>query len=416
MLGPAKLIYRMALSLYQTGITLATPINPKAKAWVMGRKLQRKDPYKFPNGCIWVHCASLGEYEQGKPVIDALHRQYPATPLVVTFFSPSGYEVVKKRETPHNTLYLPMDSPGAAKRFMDLINPKLAVFIKYEYWYFYLAELNKREVPTYLVSALFRKDHIFFRPWGILQREMLRLFTHIFVQNEESAGLLKGININHVTVAGDTRFDRVLGIQQNPRELPVIERFTQNAFTLVAGSTWPEDEELLVKLINAYGDNPGIKFIVAPHEIKEAGILRLTMNIQPLTVLYSEGTKVSLSDARVLIVDSIGQLSHIYKYGQVAYVGGGFGKGIHNTLEAAAPGMPVIFGPEHQQFGEALGLLEHEAGFTIDTYEDLQTVFHNLVNNTPHLNAAGTAAREFVEQQTGATEKIMDRISQEVIL
>lgn len=404
--------YRTALAIYRAGIGIAAIRSTKAKQWVEGRAAQDLDKLNIPPKCIWVHCASLGEYEQGLPVIEALQEKYPSKAVLISFFSPSGYEVIKKRGTHKYLLYLPLDSPSNAKAFIDSIDPALVVFVKYEYWYYYLKQLHQRNIPTLLVSAIFRESSIHFKTWGALHRQMLKWFTHVFVQDQASAELIRPIVNGHVTVAGDTRFDRVLSIKNTPLDIPYIKDFCQSNTTIVAGSTWPDDEHLIVQ---HYRSNTGdYKLIIAPHEISEAHIRSLLDSLGGKAVKYSELTQTIPDHINVVIIDSIGKLSHLYKYGHLAYIGGGFGAGIHNTLEAAANGLPVVIGPKYQKFQEAIDLLSVDAAFSITDKQTYNSVLSDLLDSGK-MKEAGIAAANYVNARAGATNTIIQYINNEAL-
>lgn len=410
-MGIARLLYNLGLGAYHAGIKLSAPFNPKARLWVDGRVGWQKQLSDILNGqpTIWVHCASLGEYEQGKPIIDALETQYPKKQVVVSFYSPSGYEVVKRKEPQRAIIYLPPDSADNASEFLRLLKPQLAIFVKYEFWYHYLHQLKQQGTPTLLVSGIFREGQPFFKPWGGLHREMLGCFTHLFVQDGASEKLLQSIGITKVTISGDTRFDRVLALQNHSIALPHIERFVGNTPTLIAGSTWPADEELLITLIPELL-NHGWKLIIAPHDIHIAHIQELQQTLEGKAISYSAWESNPNQDFPVLIIDSVGMLAHIYQYGQLAYIGGGFGKGIHNTLEAAAQGLPIVFGPNYQKFKEAVDLVEHKAAWSIQNYAELAEVAFPLLKNPDNLSAPSQRAKAYVQEQQGATERIMTEI------
>lgn len=404
--------YRAALALYELGITIAAERSTKAAQWLKGRQQQNLTELDIPKNGIWVHCASLGEYEQGRSVIEALQESYPDKPIILSFFSPSGYEVLKKRGTFQHLLYLPLDSPQHATEFINTISPSLAIFVKYEYWYYYLRELNRQRIPTILISAIFSSSSVHFKPWGILHKQMLKWFDRIFVQNELSKKLLAPYT-EKVTVAGDTRFDRVLQLKEHPKYFPDIEAFASKQTTLVAGSTWPDDDLMICE---HFLENRGqFRLIVAPHEISENYINLLAEGFKHSCILYSNVDKEIPEDVDVLIIDSIGILSHLYKYGTLAYIGGGFGAGIHNTLEAAANGMPVVFGPKHSKFQEAVDLIKQEAAFSVSSYKEYEQVMQQLLNDRIKLDRTSKAADNYVRSKTGATDIILKYINKALI-
>ena len=357
---------------------------------------------------IWFHCSSLGEFEQGRPVMENLKKQIPNSKFLLTFFSPSGYEIRKDYKGVDWVFYLPMDSKRNAKTFFDIVNPSLVVFLKYDFWYYYLNECKKRKIPLLLVSGVFRKDQPFFKWYGNLHRSMLNCFTHFFVQDKESFQLLQSINLNNTTVAGDTRFDRVSEIAENFIPIEEIEKFCSGSPVLVAGSTWPEDEKLIK---DATVNFPDLKIILAPHEIHRGHIDQLK-SIFPDAVLYSQliaHSSPPITSNR-LIIDNIGMLSRLYHYAAIGYVGGGFNKGIHNTLEAAVYGKPILFGPNYKKFKEAIGLIENGGGICITSSNELSAILQKFISNKTELELSGKNSFDFVKQNKGATGKILHYI------
>lgn len=400
-------LYRFGIYSYQFGIWLASFFNPKAKLWTAGR---RKQKLVTLNKSIWFHFASLGEFEQGRPVLEKMRAENTSIKTVVTFFSPSGYEVRKNTPLADFVYYLPLDTRKNAIELLNAINPKIAFFTKYEYWYFMMDELYQREIPLYVISAIFRPQQIFFRSYGGFYRRMLLLAQHFFVQDEVSKTLLKEINIDNVTVSGDTRFDRVWENAQNVKPLEAIAIFKGNSKVFIAGSTWPPDEDLIANLILIY---PNWKFIIAPHEIGKEKISNLLQKLpKEKTIRYSEidANPDLLKQKQVLVIDNIGLLSKLYQYGNIAYIGGGFGTGIHNTLEAAAFGLPVIFGPVYQKFKEAKDLIELNAGFSVVNEASLESIVSKLMTDESFYRNASTQAKNYTKQNTGATDRIMDYI------
>lgn len=422
----ALLFYNIFLLLYKTGISVAALWNSKAKLWVTGRK-NIHDRLSSSHGnnnpqTIWVHCSSLGEFEQGRPVIEKLRSDHPASKIVLTFFSPSGYEIRKDYNGADIVCYLPLDSAKNAKWFLDLINPSLVVFVKYDYWYYYLSECKKRNIPLLMVSAIFRNDQPFFKWYGGLHRKMLGCFTHFFVQDNESLHLLEAINVkNNVTVSGDTRFDRVSAIAENFSPIKEIEEFCSGKITLVAGSTWPNDEKIIQQAVNHF---PELKIIIAPHEIHAAHLNQIR-SILPTAIFYSTlridqtaswvGGQQAMT-GQCLIIDNIGMLSRLYRYATVTYIGGGFDKGIHNTLEAAVFGKPVLFGPNYKKFKEAIGLIESGGGIVINSAADLISSLKQLLTNETELDSISKNAFDFVKDNRGATQKIMSYIEAKRLL
>jgi len=382
--------------------------HPKAKLWVNGRQNWEKELRKKVGkieSSVWFHFASLGEFEQGRPVLEALKKAEPETNIIISFFSPSGYEIHKNYPLALAVCYLPLDTTNNATTFIEIIKPKYAVFTKYEYWFYFFRTLHQKHIPLYLISGIFRKNQAFFKCYGGFYRQMLSFITYFFVQNEESKTLLNSLGITQVSVNGDTRFDRVAENAKNKKELKEIEAFCGSSKVLVVGSTWPADEELLNSIIERYTD---WKFIIAPHEIAEANLQRLEEQLHGKTIRYSNLEVHKLTIPQVLIIDNIGLLSSLYAYGTIAYIGGGFGKGIHNTLEAAAFGLPVIFGPNYQKFQEAKDLIELKAGFSISNQAELNDCFKLLQADTE--NSAGAKAKAYVDSHTGATVQILEKI------
>lgn len=401
------LLYNFGIRVYYILAWIVAFFNKKARLWINGRK---KIKYTNYERSIWFHFASLGEFEQGRPVLEALKDQYPGHPVVITFFSPSGYEVRKNTPLADAVYYLPLDTAANAHNFIDAINPQLAVFTKYEYWYHFFTELDRREIPLYIVSGIFRPGQVFFKWHGGLHRRMLKAVNYFFVQDERSVELLTSININNATISGDTRFDRVWANALQPREVSLVAAFKNGHNLFIAGSTWPADEQLLAALVKQH---PDWKFIFAPHEIgsdKIAGLMKLLPPEK--TVRYSHlESHISNLTSQILIIDNIGMLSALYQYADIAYIGGGFGAGIHNTLEAAAFGMPVIFGPNYQRFKEACDLIATGAGFTISNQDELKQVVVQLISDPELLADASQKAKTYVQQNVGATAKIVNYIT-----
>jgi len=404
------LIYWVVAKAYLIAVHIVALFSEKARFWVEGRRnwtesltqqLERGKP------TIWFHCASLGEFEQGRPVIEAYKKNYPNHQLLLTFFSPSGYRVRKDYAVVDCVSYLPMDGPANAKRFLEIVQPDMAVFVKYEFWFFYLRALKRQQIPHFVISAIFRPTQYFFGWMGAGPRKMLRGITHIFVQNETSVKLLEGAHIPTVTLSGDTRFDRVHEIAENQEDLTELAPFLGKEAILVAGSTWPGDEKLIKGLIN----RPlALRYIIAPHEIQEAHLQELEAGLKVKSVRLSKATADELSTATVLIVDSIGLLSKLYRYGDITYVGGGFGSGIHNLLEAAAHEKPVLFGPRHEKFQEAHDLLACGGGFTFSTEAELRQIVESMLQDLPRREQAAKAAKEYVQKNIGATNLILAKI------
>lgn len=412
--GLSLLLYHLILLLYQAGILLSSPWNRKARLWLSGRRKQQINSYKEKT--IWMHCSSLGEFEQGRPVLEAIRKAYPSYKAVVSFFSPSGYEIRKNYAGADEVIYLPMDGPVNARKLVEKLNPALVIWVKYEYWYYYLNELHKRKVPVLLVSGIFRESQPFFKWYGALWRHMLSCFSHLFVQQQESVRLVSAIGFDkEVSLSGDTRFDRVSAIAAEAKSLPLIELFCAGSKTFVAGSTWEEDEEELTHYVKKH---PEIRFIIAPHEVDEERIDEIRAEF-PQHICFSAMTEhmVIPADINVLIIDNIGMLSRLYRYADICFVGGGFGAdGIHNVLEAAVYGKPVLFGPVFEKFHEAKGLVEAGGGFSVSHAVELEKLLDEFFENREKLEKAGNAAGDFVRRNCGATEKILTYVKENRLL
>jgi len=400
--------YNLTIRLYSHLIQIASLKSSKAKQFITGREniFERIEQAILPGQQhIWFHFASLGEFEQGRPVLEKIRQNYLESNIVVTFFSPSGYEVRKNTPLADHVFYLPVDTQTNAERFLKLINPSMAIFTKYEYWYHYFSELKRQQVSLYIISGIFRKSQPFFKWYGGLHRRMLECVSYFFVQNAESRLLLNELNFKNVTISGDTRFDRVYENAQNPKRIKEIEDFCGDAPVFIAGSTWLPDERLLAALAQR---NNAWKFIIAPHEIAENRI-RDIEELFPESIRFSDLNTASALP-NTMIIDNIGMLSSLYQYGEVAYIGGGFGAGIHNTLEAAAFGLAVIFGPKYQKFQEAKDLLQIDAAFSINDFDDLISVAEKL-EDEKYRRECGRKARQYVEKNTGATDTIIQHIT-----
>ena len=405
-----RFIYKIGIRLYFLLIILVAPFNIKARRWLKGRRgIWRRIRLNIKPGdsVIWVHCASLGEFEQGRPIIEEIRKTMPEKKVLLTFFSPSGYELRKNYEGAHCVTYMPLDTSFNAWLFMNLVKPEMAFFIKYDYWYYFLRTLKKKKIPAYIVAAKFRRDQVFFKWYGMWYRSVLKFFTVLYVQNEESRRLLSVIGIKNVEVTGDTRFDRVYAISQRSVEYPWLEPFAKGKKVIIAGSTWEKDEQLLIQYINHSG--PDIRFILAPHEISEKKLIRLIEQIEFPVVRFTDNDKSSYLNAKVLIVDTIGHLSSLYRYGKIAYIGGGFGKGIHNILEAATYGLPVVFGPNYHKFLEAVELIEIKAAFSIINFDELKSALDRLTNDNKVLSDCSVLAKNYIESKLGATRSIIDK-------
>ncbi len=405
-------VYTIFIHLYHFLIALFAPFNKKAGLRRKGLvNWQKKLEGQCTSGSryIWFHCASLGEFEQGRPVIEEVRRKFPEYKTVLTFFSSSGYEI--RKNYPHAEIigYLPADTPRNARKFIGIIRPEMVFFIKYEFWYNYIAEMDKRGIPLYLLSSVFRKRQVFFSPmpWGKWFRHMLQLFHHFFLQDQESSSLLKSIGLTNYTISGDTRFDRVASIAESSQTLPVVEKFLEGKSLLVAGSTWKPDEDLLVPFIN---EQKGMKFILVPHEVTPSNVNRLLKLLKRPVVLYSRADEATVCEYDVLVVDSVGLLSSIYRYGTYAYIGGGFGVGIHNILEAATFGMPLFFGPNYHKFREACQLVESEAAFPVTSAGQFRERLLNLADNPKKVEEISQTAFRYVQNHRGATQRVIRQV------
>lgn len=414
-----RFLYTFSIHVLTGVIHLAALFNDKARKWVSGRADWRKkyrDQWAPGDAqVLWVHAASLGEFEQGRPVIEAFRAEYPDWKIVLTFFSPSGYEIRKNYPHADFVFYLPADTPGNARDFLDIIRPSVAIFIKYEFWANYLFTLKGRGTPTLLVSALFRPEQLFFKGYGGFWRQMLSCFSHFFVQQEASAKLLESIGFQNITVAGDTRVDRVLSIAEQVPENAVAAAFTEGLHpgqVFIVGSSWEADEAVYLPVLQqpefAY-----FKTIIAPHEPGDAHVSKLEniLQVAGVCIRYSKGFNEKIQEARYLLIDNIGLLNTLYRYGTVAYIGGGFGKGIHNTLEPAAFGLPVIFGPNYGKFEEARQLVARGGAFPINNSEDLAKILLKLQNPDSYKQAS-VAAKSWLEENRGATRKVLSYLSQ----
>lgn len=404
------LIYNAAIAAYRLGVKIASRRNHKAALMLAGQARtfqQLKSMVVEGERYVWIHASSLGEFEQGRPMIELIKRETPDQKILLTFFSPSGYEVRKDYKGADIVCYLPFDLPGNVKRFLDAVPLERAIFIKYEFWANYLSELARREIPTYLISAIFRPSQAFFKPYGGMFRRLLSCYTTIFVQDEQSRALLETINVNNVVIAGDTRFDRVTEILNNEKPLQNIEEFTRDSFTLIIGSSWEADEDIYIPYFNA---NPDMKLIIAPHNIDAERISGITAPLERSYTLYSDvkdGEPI-LTDA--LIIDSFGILSSAYRYADVAYIGGGFGVGIHNINEAAVYAMPVIFGTNYCKFKEANDLVRLGGAFSIKDTQEFTTLIEKFRHDPTYLATHGDIAGAYIRQNLGATQRIYSLI------
>lgn len=406
-LRPMNVFYRLFIFFYGVGLRIASLFDDKARDFIAGRRNIFTRITQALEGntrrIIWVHCASLGEFEQGRPVIESLRQELPQYRIFLTFFSPSGYRIRKNYPGADDIFYLPLDTKSNARRFVRLVNPSLAIFVKYEFWYYYTRQLKERNIPLLSISAIFRPGQVFFRKSGSFNRSILRNFSHFFVQNQTSAQLLHSIDIYNVTVSGDTRFDRVTQIVGQAAEVEIAKAFKGKDRVFVVGSAWPEDLDVLLPLIN----ENRLKFIVAPHEINEQQISEFERALSVSSIRYSQSEEADLESFSVLIIDNVGLLSRLYRYGEFAFVGGAFGKGLHNILEAASYGMPILFGNKnYEKFQEALDLINRGGAFPVADYPDLKKKFEML--NTPEtFLLACEVCRQYVEESTGATTQIV---------
>lgn len=399
-------MYQLAIYVYLCGVAIASLFSKKVKTMWRGERdaLRILKEKVDPNAqYVWFHAASLGEFEQGRPLMERLRKEHPEYKILLTFFSPSGYEVRKNYEGADIICYLPLDTIRNSRRFLRAVKPCMAFFIKYEFWYNYLHILKHRQVPVYSVSSIFRRDQIFFKWYGRQYAYVLKCFTRFFVQNEYSKELLAKIGITNVDVVGDTRFDRVMQIKEAARQLPLVDAFKQDRPVFVAGSSWPPDEEIFIRYFNAHRE---WKMIIAPHVIGEDHLRQIESLVEGKTVRYTQATTDAVRDADCLIIDCFGLLSSVYQYGEVAYVGGGFGVGIHNVLEAAVWDMPVIFGPNNQKFQEAQGLKMVGGGFEIASEDDFVKLMSSFMSDQAVLSHAGSQAGQYVQSLVGVTDKI----------
>ncbi|MBN2638373.1 MAG: 3-deoxy-D-manno-octulosonic acid transferase [Bacteroidales bacterium] len=410
-------IYNLLIYLYSLTVRLISPFNKQAHAFVHGRKDQFKKisdaigPY---DEIAWFHCASLGEFEQGLPVMEAFRRTFPRHKILLTFFSPSGYEVKKNNAPADYVFYLPMDKARNAKRFIKIVRPRIAIFIKYEYWFNYMNELYANKIPLFYVSAIFRKNQHFFKTWGWWFRSQLQKVSWFLVQNESSAELLDSIKIFHHEVSGDTRFDRVIKVMETSKELSVLESFKGNNKVLMAGSSWAPDEDILRSFMILAPEN--LKLVVVPHKTDEAHINEIKDKFSRWnTVCYSKADETTIPNAKILIVDVMGILSGLYRYADIAYVGGGFGVGIHNILEPAVFEIPVLFGPNHQRFQEAQDMLQLGGGFSIKNKEQFQSVMERLLAEPESYNKASLASKKYVNSNIGATDKVIWKMKEYIV-
>lgn len=406
-------LYNFGIHIFQLGLNIASLFKPKAKLWVDGRKNWKQQLILNVNtnnlhNSIWIHCASLGEFEQGRPVIQKIREEHPNQKIVLTFFSPSGYEIQKNYSMVDYVCYLPIDTKQNARIFTEVLKPNLVIFVKYEFWLNYIFELHKKQIPTFLISTVIKKHQLFFKWYGVNFRKALATYEAIYTQDEESLILLNQLNIATGKIAGDTRFDRVLQVCQSPKKINVIEQFSKNAFVVVGGSTWPTDEAFLIETyIQLKSKFSHLKLIIAPHEIDQSNINRLKNVLIKNKIsyhLFSDNEPEYFNS--VLILNTMGVLSSVYQYGNVAFVGGGFNNGIHNILEPSVFGLPVLFGPNHHKFNEAKAVIDLKAGFEIETVESLSKYIHQFLSDEHFLNQSSLLAKDYVLNNSGATQLI----------
>lgn len=404
------IFYRLGIFFYYLFIKFASLFNEKAKLWIDGRKSQEHvyQQKLEKSDRVWFHFASVGEFEQGRSIIEYFKNNFPKYKIVISFFSPSGYEL-RKNYPVEKVYYLPLDTPSNAKAFINHIQPSIAIFNKYEYWHYMMEELHKQNIPLFVTSAIFRKNQLFFKWYGWFNRKTLGYVSHFFTQNVETDQLLESIVHENFTMAGDTRFDRVYEHSLTVKDDDRILKFAANQKVFVAGSTWPQDEKLILDFIKKHND---LKFIIVPHEIKNVDIQKLYNTLKPKAILYSDYDNNYSDDKKILIVDKVGLLSGIYHIAHICYIGGGFGKGIHNTLEAATFGKPIIFGPNYHKFQEAKDLIKRSAAFSIKNADELNKIGERLLLDEVYYQQAANSAREYVLEKKGATEVITNYFKQ----
>ena len=408
-------LYDLAIQIYYLGIQISSPFNSKAKQWLVGRKgllNDIKNTINVNDKIIWIHCSSVGEFEQGRPVIERLKTEYENLKILVTFFSPSGYAQRNKITDANYIFYLPLDTKKNAKEFIRITNPQLVIFVKYEFWFHFLNETSKKNIPALLISGIFRKNQLFFKWYGFPFLSLLKSFSKIFVQDNNSLILLEKYNLSNTVISSDTRFDRVLKVKNNAKTFIDIEKFCGDNKIIIAGSTWPEDEKILLQTIQ-YLKNSDLKWIIAPHEISEKHISALLNSLGEKAIRYSQLSN-SKSNKQFLVIDNIGMLSSIYRYATIAFIGGGFGKGIHNILESTVFGVPVLFGPNYEKFREAKDLIDQQICFSINNSDQLSIYINRLLNDNKLYNNCSTGCSAYVENNSGATEQIMKYITTEI--
>lgn len=410
-----KLVYWAIIHIYHVLIWLIAPFNKKASLWIQGRKnLFNELSYKFPvdNDTIWMHVSSLGEFEQGRPIIESLKEKNPDLTILLTFFSPSGYEIRKNYEFADFVSYLPLDTPKNARRFLEIVKPKIAIFVKYDLWYYYFRYLHKNRISVFIISAVFRKNQFFFQWYGKFFLNMLRNVNQIFVQNEESKSVLKANGFKNVVTTGDTRFDRVYRISKQIQDIPQIKEFKGDSLLLVGGSTWPPEEKILNEFMKKRKYN--IKYILAPHDVNESNIIRLKKELPGSiqSIRYTQIADEKPCNYDVMIIDKIGLLSSIYQYADLAFIGGGFGKSIHNIQEPATFGIPIIIGPNYNKFQEAIDLIQEKGAYSVNNSEEFHSVIDYLLKDKNNLNRAGIICHNYIKGNIGATDKIICHLQQ----
>lgn len=415
-----RTFYNIGIQIYGFSIYIASLFNTKARKWRNGRKdilsKLRQDIGASGQPLAWFHCASLGEFEQGRPVLETFRKKFPNHKILLTFFSPSGYEVRKNYSEADYVFYLPLDTPHNAKQFIEIVKPTVAIFVKYEFWFNYLNELHTRNILCFLISARFRESQYFFKPIGTWARKSLHFYNTLFVQDENSEILLKNFGVNNVVVCGDTRFDRVINISQQAHENKVIENFKNNEHLWICGSTWEEDEKIIFpvfeKLLRL---GQKTKLLIAPHDVNDTRIKSIQSKY-PTALRYSQATENNAIPANVIVIDRMGVLSYLYRYADVAYIGGGFGKGIHNLTEAAVYSIPVIFGPNHKKFSEAEALIKRNGGFPISNQEELGDRIMKFLTDNEYRKACGSSGGKYILSGKGATEKIITVLEQTIAI
>ena len=414
-----RVIYSLAIYFYGLLIYLAALLNnKKASQWIKGRKRIFKHleaDIGEVKDILWFHCASLGEFEQGRPVIESIKKNYPEASILLTFFSPSGYEIRKDYAFASYVYYLPLDRPIYARKFINIVNPKAVFFIKYEFWFNYLHQLKKKHIPVFLISGLFREKQHFFKFYGQWFKKHLYIFQHFFLQNQHSKKILENHSINHATISGDTRFDRVMKISRSVKKIPNIETFKNDKKILIAGSTWPRDEDIIIEYIHKTTLND-LKFIIAPHNVEESHIKSIEQKLGKRSIRFTQLDHSNVSDKEVVIVDCIGYLSSLYQYGWIAYIGGGFGKSIHNILEPATFGLPIIFGPNYKKFMEANDLVKLKGAFPIQGCEEFTALLQSFYTNKEKHNSCSEISKRYIIKNSGATSKIIDYLEEAGLL